>query len=38
LEPLSQIEQVFIKGYQIPMDSRHTQLFEEFLDRDATQE
>ncbi|MBK98022.1 MAG: amidohydrolase [Balneola sp.] len=37
-EPLSQIEQVFIKGYQIPMDSRHTQLFEEFLDRDATQE
>ena len=36
-EPLSQIEQVFIKGYQIPMDSRHTQLFEEFLDRDATQ-
>lgn len=36
-EPLSQIEQVFIKGYQIPMDSRHSQLFEEFLDRDATQ-
>ena len=37
-EPLNQIEQVFIKGYQIPMDSRHSQLFEEFLDRDATQE
>lgn len=36
-EPLSQIEQVFIKGYQIPMDTRHTQLFEEFLDRDTTQ-
>ena len=36
-EPLSQIEQVFIAGFQIPMDSRHTQLFEEFLDRDATQ-
>ena len=36
-EPLSQIEQVFIQGFQIPMDSRHIQLFEEFLDRDATQ-
>ncbi|MFN1834026.1 amidohydrolase family protein [Balneola sp. MJW-20] len=34
-EPLSQIEQVFIKGYKIPMDSRHIQLYEEFLDRDA---
>ncbi|MFV1884657.1 MAG: amidohydrolase family protein [Balneola sp.] len=34
-EPVTQIEQVFIKGYKIPMVSRHTQLYEEFLDRDA---
>ncbi|MEX0608996.1 MAG: amidohydrolase family protein [Balneolaceae bacterium] len=34
-EPLSQIEHVFIKGKKIPMASRHTQLYEEFLDRDA---
>lgn len=36
-EPLSQIEHVFIKGYQIPMTSRHAQLYEEFLDRDAVE-
>lgn len=34
-EPLTQIEQVFIAGKKIPMESRHTQLYEEFLDRDA---
>jgi len=34
-EPLSTIEQVFIKGYKIPMVSRHTQLYEEFLNRDS---
>ncbi len=34
-EPVTQIEQVFIKGYRIPMVSRHSQLYEEFLDRDA---
>lgn len=34
-EPLTQIEQVFIKGFMIPMESRHTQLYQEFLDRDA---
>lgn len=37
-EPVTQIEQVFIKGYKIPMVSRHTQLYEEFLDRDAIKE
>ncbi|MTI87556.1 MAG: amidohydrolase family protein [Balneolaceae bacterium] len=34
-EPMSQIEQVFIEGNKIPMDSRHIQLYQEFLDRDA---
>jgi len=34
-EPGTQIEHVFIKGLKIPMISRHTQLYEEFLDRDA---
>lgn len=33
-EPKTQIEHVFIKGLKIPMISRHTQLYEEFLDRD----
>jgi hypothetical protein len=32
---MTQIEQVFINGYQIPMESRHNQLYREFLDRDA---
>ncbi|MGN8224352.1 amidohydrolase family protein [Gracilimonas sp. BCB1] len=35
LEPMTNIEQVFIKGYKIPMTSRHTQLYDEFLNRDA---
>ncbi len=34
-EPVTQIEQVFIKGFKIPMVSRHSQLYDEFLDRDA---
>lgn len=36
-EPVTQIEHVFIKGYKIPMVSRHSQLYEEFLDRDAVE-
>ena len=35
LEPMSTIEQVFIRGYKIPMVSRHTQLYDEYLNRDA---
>lgn len=35
LEPMTHIEHVFINGYKIPMTSRHDQLYEEFLDRDA---
>ncbi|MEX1136192.1 MAG: amidohydrolase family protein [Balneolales bacterium] len=35
-EALTTIEQVFIKGYKIPMVSRQTQLFEEYLNRDQT--
>jgi imidazolonepropionase-like amidohydrolase len=35
LEPMTHIQQVFIKGYKIPMQSRHSQLYEEFLHRDA---
>lgn len=34
-EPTTQIEHVFINGYKIPMTSRHDQLYEQFLDRDA---
>ena len=34
-EPMTQIKHVFINGYKIPMTSRHDQLYEEFLDRDA---
>lgn len=34
-EPVSQIEHVFIKGYKIPMVSRHSQLYNEFLERDS---
>jgi len=34
-EPMSQINQVFIRGYKIPMVSRHTQLYEEYLNRGA---
>lgn len=36
-EPMTQIEQVFIRGYKLPMVSRHTQLNEEFLNRGAVQ-
>ncbi|MEM6289215.1 MAG: amidohydrolase family protein [Bacteroidota bacterium] len=32
-EPASQVTTVFIDGFQIPMISRQTELFEEFLDR-----
>lgn len=34
-EPMTHIEQVFIRGHKIPMVSRHTQLHEQFLDRGA---
>ena len=34
-EPMTTIEQVFIRGYKIPMVSRHTQMYEEYLNRDA---
>lgn len=34
-EPMSHITQVFIRGYKIPMVSRHTQLYEEYLNRGA---
>jgi len=34
-EPMTTIEQVFIRGYKIPMISRHTQLYEEYLNRNA---
>lgn len=33
MEPSSDIEQVFISGYKIPMNSRHTLLYDEFLNR-----
>ena len=32
-ETKTQISHLFIDGYQVPMDSRHIQLYEEFLDR-----
>lgn len=32
-EPKTKIEQVFINGYKIPMQSRHSQLYDEFLER-----
>ncbi|MDX1638156.1 MAG: amidohydrolase family protein [Balneolaceae bacterium] len=34
-EPMNTIDQVFIRGHKIPMISRHTQLYEQFLDRGA---
>ncbi|HET6528523.1 MAG TPA: amidohydrolase family protein [Balneolaceae bacterium] len=34
-EPMTHITQVFIRGYKIPMISRHTQLHEQFLHRGA---
>ncbi|WNJ16282.1 amidohydrolase family protein [Pontibacter sp. G13] len=33
-EPKTQITQLFIKGWNIPIDSRHIRLYEEFLERD----
>jgi len=35
-EPKTTIEAVFINGFKIPMISRHTQLYEEYIDRDKT--
>ena len=32
-ETKTTIEQVFINGYKIPMQSRHSQLYDEFLER-----
>lgn len=37
LEPMTTVEQVFIKGFKIPMQSRHIQLYDEFLNRDAVE-
>lgn len=34
-EPMTHIEQVFIRGNKIPMVSRHTQLYKEYLNRGA---
>lgn len=36
-EPLTNIESVFIEGLKIPMTNRHHKLYEQFLDRNATQ-
>lgn len=33
-EPRTQVRQVFINGYRISMENRHTRLYEEFLDRE----
>jgi len=33
METKTQIEQVFISGWEIPMNSRHSLLYDEFLDR-----
>lgn len=33
-EPSTQIQQVFINGYRIPMTNRHIRLYQEFLDRE----
>lgn len=32
-ETKTNIEKVFIQGWEVPMDSRHIQLYNEFLDR-----
>src|SRR5699024_11998250 len=34
-EPMTHIDQVFIRGYKIAMISRHFRLYEEYLNRDA---
>jgi imidazolonepropionase-like amidohydrolase len=33
-EPKTQIQQVFVNGYRIPMTNRHIRLYQEFLDRE----
>jgi imidazolonepropionase-like amidohydrolase len=33
LEPKTQIKYLFIDGWIVPLDSRHIQLYEEFLNR-----
>ncbi len=33
-ETKTQVEHLFINGWQIPLESRHTKLYDEFLDRD----
>lgn len=33
-EPKTQVSQVFIDGYRIPMTNRHIRLYQEFLDRE----
>jgi imidazolonepropionase-like amidohydrolase len=35
LEAMTQVEHVFINGFKVPNVSRHTQLFQEFLERDV---
>jgi imidazolonepropionase-like amidohydrolase len=35
LETITRIEHVFIRGFRIPLESRHTQLFEEYIERDV---
>lgn len=37
-EPKTQIHQVFIDGYKIPMTNRHIRLYQEFLDREMKPE
>ena len=34
-ETKSQVEALFINGYNVPIESRHTLLYDEFLDRDS---
>ena len=33
-EPKTQVSHVFIDGYKIPLENRHTRLYEEFLERE----
>ena len=35
LETMTNVEHVFINGHKIPMNSRHIQLYDEFLNRDV---
>lgn len=37
LETTSKVSHVIIRGRSVPMTSRHTQLFDQFLDRDSVQ-